>query len=108
MKVLITPSSLHNPGTAQRLLAEIAAGPTLVNADGTILCQMTEQQRDLFVLRGAAHRLEVIAEVPEPEPEPQVEVPTMEQVLHAGYSAEAAERIIERQKKLAQEQKKRK
>ncbi len=64
MKILITPSTMFNPGTAQRLLAELNVGPTLTQPDGKVRCKMTQAQFDMFRLRGGAHGVEIVPDAP--------------------------------------------
>ena len=68
MRIQITPSTILAPGTAQRLLAEIGVEPVLVSKvnPGTLRCEMTEQQLNIFGLRGAAHFIEVLPDAARP------------------------------------------
>ncbi len=58
-KVLITPSTLLQSGHAERVLAELGAGPVGRGRDGKLVCQLTDEQIRLWGLRGGAHHIEV-------------------------------------------------
>ena len=85
MKVVITPSTLYVPGTAQRILAEIGSGPVQVDGTGKVHAELNAGQLDLFRLKGAAHAVQIVDEsapavesaaatFPEPETEPDKEL----------------------------------
>lgn len=74
LKVYITPSTLFTPGTAERLLGLIGAGPVGYDKQGRIIAHLTQAQIELWGIKGGAHRLEIAPEVePAPVPAPVVE-----------------------------------
>jgi hypothetical protein len=119
MKIKVTPAYGYAHGHAEKILIAIGASSISTDPDGIVTAEVTPQQFEMFQLRGVAHRAEVLPEftapVPPPIPQPTIErdalgrqyqdfhvpIPTMEEVLKAGYSKKAAKRIIARQKTVA-------
>ncbi len=66
-KVIITPSSAFNPIGVRLLLGEVGVLGPMLQDETTITCIMSEAQIDRFRNgRGAAHKVEIIAEAPAP------------------------------------------
>jgi hypothetical protein len=63
LKVYITPSSLFTPGTAERILSELGAGPIARDSQNRIVAHLTQAQIELWTIKGGAHRLELAPEV---------------------------------------------
>ncbi len=61
-KCYITASNLFTPGTAERILAELGAGPIAKDAQGRIVAHLTQGQIDMWGIKGPAHRLELAPE----------------------------------------------
>ena len=87
MKVVISPSPLFVPGTAQRILGEIGSGPVVVDQAGKIHADLNAAQLDLFRLKGAAHAVYIV-----PEGEPAAASPVQEAIPEP--EAEAGELTI--------------
>lgn len=58
-KCYITPSALFMSGHAERVLAEIGAGPLLVDR-GRIVCHLSPDQITAWALKAPQHHIEVI------------------------------------------------
>lgn len=66
-KVRITPNSTYAPGHVASILAIVAPGPMGLEADGSVIVQMSDDQREAFLRRGgAAHKVETLPELDPP------------------------------------------
>ena len=117
MKIRVTPAYGYSHGHAERVLVAAGASSISTDQDGIVTAEVTPQQFETFQLRGVAHKAEVLPDAPAMPaiPQPTIErdslgrqvqdfhypVPTLEEVMHAGYSKKAAKHIVAKQEKVA-------
>jgi hypothetical protein len=110
------PAQGYAHGSAASILRVLGVGDIQLNQDGTCEANVTDAELQMFNLRGGAHRTEEVVETPAAPVAPVEEipaavqnavmvdqicpVPTLAEVLAAGYSQEAAESIVAQQQKI--------
>ena len=77
-KYLITPNQHYVAGHAQSVLGTIGSGPLMARPDGSIIVMLTDQQYQMFTIRGSAHKIQLVPEgeaEPAPAPPPPLPIP---------------------------------
>lgn len=124
-KLKITKNTTYDPGHLGRLLSQLGSGPIMDNGDGTVTTILSDSQMEAYHrMGGSPHKVEVMPDVDppaaqaaesgvaEPPAEPEqaaiqesigsdkeaeIQVPTLEEVINAGYPESVAKKIIRRQ-----------
>ena len=66
-KVRITPNTTYSPGHVASLLSIVAPGPMGLEPDGSVIVQLSDDQREAFLRRGgSAHKVETLPELDPP------------------------------------------